>query len=147
MDVYFSNFINVLFYPNLEREYNVMCILGYIPFRSLQSIKLLFFPRKLRWEFSYWYPVDLQVSGKDLIQNHLTYSLYNHQAIWPQPSREGGEGVCRWPNAIRASGHLLLNSEKVRCCLLSTLVLLCAIITVAVDGNVNRTFPNSYRVY
>lgn len=70
--------------------------------------------RKLRQEFSYWYPVDLRVSGKDLIQNHLTYFLYNHQAIWPQPEREGGEGVCRWPNAIRANGHLLLNSEKVR---------------------------------
>ena len=68
--------------------------------------------RKLRGEFSYWYPVDLRVSGKDLIQNHLTYFLYNHQAIWPQP-RRGEEGVCRWPNSIRANGHLLLNSEKV----------------------------------
>ena len=70
--------------------------------------------RKLRREYSYWYPVDLRVSGKDLIQNHLTYFLYNHQAIWPQPGREGaGQEPCRWPNAIRANGHLLLNSEKV----------------------------------
>jgi leucyl-tRNA synthetase len=69
--------------------------------------------RKLRREFSYWYPVDLRVSGKDLIQNHLTYFLYNHQAIWPQPGREGaGQEPCRWPKAIRANGHLLLNSEK-----------------------------------
>ena len=28
-------------------------------------------------EFTYWYPVDLRVSGKDLIQNHLTFFLYN----------------------------------------------------------------------
>lgn len=70
--------------------------------------------RQLRQEFSYWYPVDLRVSGKDLIQNHLTYFLYNHQAIWPQPGREGaGEEACRWPRAVRANGHLLLNSEKV----------------------------------
>lgn len=68
--------------------------------------------RKLRREFTYWYPVDLRVSGKDLIQNHLTYFLYNHQAIWPQPEREASEGVCMWPNAIRANGHLLLNSDK-----------------------------------
>jgi len=37
---------------------------------------------KLRHEFEFWYPMDLRVSGKDLIRNHLTMSLYNHQAIW-----------------------------------------------------------------
>ena len=37
---------------------------------------------KMRREFTYWYPVDLRVSGKDLIRNHLTMSLYNHAAIW-----------------------------------------------------------------
>lgn len=34
--------------------------------------------KKLRHEFNYWYPMDLRVSGKDLIRNHLTMSLYNH---------------------------------------------------------------------
>jgi len=34
--------------------------------------------QKLRNEFNYWYPMDLRVSGKDLIRNHLTMSLYNH---------------------------------------------------------------------
>lgn len=59
----------------------------------------------MRHEFQYWYPVDLRVSGKDLIQNHLTYFLYNHTAIWPnQPEL--------WPQGIRANGHLLLNSAK-----------------------------------
>lgn len=28
--------------------------------------------------------MDLRVSGKDLIPNHLTYSLYNHAAIFPE---------------------------------------------------------------
>lgn len=59
----------------------------------------------MRREFQYWYPVDLRTSGKDLIQNHLTYFLYNHTAIWPnQPEL--------WPKGIRANGHLLLNSTK-----------------------------------
>uniref|UniRef100_A0A6A7FPE5 leucine--tRNA ligase n=2 Tax=Hirondellea gigas TaxID=1518452 RepID=A0A6A7FPE5_9CRUS len=60
---------------------------------------------KMRREFEYWYPVDLRVSGKDLIQNHLTYYLYNHCAIWEKKPD-------RWPQGIRANGHLLLNSEK-----------------------------------
>ena len=33
---------------------------------------------EMRAEFNFWYPFDLRVSGKDLIQNHLTFSIYNH---------------------------------------------------------------------
>jgi leucyl-tRNA synthetase len=33
---------------------------------------------KLRNEFEYWYPMDMRCSGRDLIRNHLTMSLYNH---------------------------------------------------------------------
>ena len=61
----------------------------------------------LRAEFQYWYPVDLRSSGKDLVQNHLTYSLYNHVALWPNQEEN------RWPKAFRANGHLLLNGKKV----------------------------------
>jgi len=60
---------------------------------------------KMRREFEYWYPCDLRVSGKDLVPNHLTYTLYNHEAMWP--GRQD-----RHIQAIRANGHLLLNSEK-----------------------------------
>uniref|UniRef100_F1KSE2 leucine--tRNA ligase n=1 Tax=Ascaris suum TaxID=6253 RepID=F1KSE2_ASCSU len=59
----------------------------------------------LRREFTYWYPVDMRVSGKDLIQNHLTYFLFNHVAIWKDHPQF-------WPRSIRANGHLLLNNEK-----------------------------------
>ena len=37
---------------------------------------------KLRHEFEYWYPMDMRVSAKDLIRNHLTMCLYNHAGIW-----------------------------------------------------------------
>ncbi|KAL4631244.1 leucine-tRNA ligase, cytoplasmic-like [Arapaima gigas] len=67
-----------------------------IPKESLQ---------KLKQEFEYWYPVDARVSGKDLVPNHLSYYLYNHVAMWPNDSG-------KWPQAVRANGHLLLNSEK-----------------------------------
>lgn len=58
-------------------------------------------------EFEYWYPVDLRCSGKDLIQNHLTFFIYNHCAIWAKRPD-------LWPKSIRANGHLLLNSAKVK---------------------------------
>ena len=38
---------------------------------------------KMKQEFEYWYPVDVRMSGKDLIPNHLTYFIYGHTAMWP----------------------------------------------------------------
>jgi leucyl-tRNA synthetase len=58
---------------------------------------------QLRNEFEYWYGVDLRVSGKDLVPNHLTFFIYAHTAIFPKD---------KWPKGIRANGHILLNNEK-----------------------------------
>ncbi|OMO58000.1 Aminoacyl-tRNA synthetase, class Ia [Corchorus capsularis] len=58
---------------------------------------------KMKQEFEYWYPFDLRVSGKDLIQNHLTFCLYNHTAIMSKD---------HWPRGFRCNGHIMLNSEK-----------------------------------
>ena len=57
----------------------------------------------MRREFEYWYPLDVRISGKDLIPNHLTFFLYVHIALFPREY---------WPRGIRANGHLLLNGEK-----------------------------------
>jgi len=59
--------------------------------------------KRLRREFDYWYPLDLRVSGKDLVPNHLTFFLYNHVAMWPKDKH---------PKGVRANGHMLLNNEK-----------------------------------
>ncbi|KAJ4461743.1 putative Leucine--tRNA ligase [Paratrimastix pyriformis] len=57
----------------------------------------------LRNEFTYWYPLDLRVSGKDLIPNHLTFWIYNHVAMFPPEL---------WPREVRANGHLLIDGAK-----------------------------------
>ncbi|KAJ6696521.1 hypothetical protein OIU74_015432 [Salix koriyanagi] len=58
---------------------------------------------KMKREFEYWYPFDLRVSGKDLIQNHLTFCIFNHTAIMARH---------HWPRGFRCNGHIMLNSEK-----------------------------------
>ncbi|PKA48447.1 leucyl-tRNA synthetase [Apostasia shenzhenica] len=58
---------------------------------------------QMKKEFEYWYPFDLRVSGKDLIQNHLTFCIYNHAALVPRNL---------WPRGFRCNGHIMLNSEK-----------------------------------
>lgn len=58
----------------------------------------------MRNEFEYWYPMDLRVSGKDLIRNHLTMSLYNHAGMW--------ESVDYMPRSMYCNGYMVLNNEK-----------------------------------
>ncbi|KAH6687483.1 leucyl-tRNA synthetase [Plectosphaerella plurivora] len=57
----------------------------------------------MRNAFSYWYPMDIRVSGKDLITNHLTFNLYHHIALFPKKF---------WPRSFRVNGHLMLNGSK-----------------------------------
>lgn len=46
----------------------------------------------MRREFEYWYPVNLRASGKDLLQNHLTFFIYNHTAMWPNDETKWPQG-------------------------------------------------------
>lgn len=59
---------------------------------------------------------DLRVSGKDLINNHLSFCIYTHTAIWPKSSQatrpEESNQRRFWPRGVRCNGHLLLNAEK-----------------------------------
>ena len=58
---------------------------------------------KYKREFEYWYPHDFRNSGKDLVQNHLTFFLFNHVAIFPKKY---------WPRAIGVNGWVRIDGEK-----------------------------------
>jgi len=60
---------------------------------------------KMRSEFRYWYPMDLRVSAKDLIPNHLTMALYNHAAVWD-------DEPALWPRGYYTNGHVMVDAEK-----------------------------------
>ncbi len=53
--------------------------------------------------FEYWYPLDLRVSGKDLIPNHLTFFIFNHIALFPEKM---------YPRGIVANGWVLIKQQK-----------------------------------
>lgn len=57
----------------------------------------------LKYSFQYFYPLDLRSSGKDLVNNHLTFCIYIHAALFPEE---------HWPRSMRLNGHLLLNGKK-----------------------------------
>ena len=54
-------------------------------------------------EFEYWYPVDLRVSAKELVSNHLTFFIFHHTALF---RRE------HWPKAIGVNGMLMIEGKQ-----------------------------------
>lgn len=83
-------------YIFLGKEYSAEAI----PNISEETLK------KMRCEFEYWYPMDMRVSGKDLIRNHLTMSLYNHAAIWSDNLKQG------MTRSYFCNGYLNLDNKK-----------------------------------
>ncbi|RNJ79159.1 MAG: leucine--tRNA ligase [Nitrosopumilus sp. B06] len=59
--------------------------------------------RRMRAEFSYFYPVDSRHSGRDLIPNHLTFFVLNHTALFPEKD---------WPQQIVVNGSVLMGGKK-----------------------------------
>jgi len=64
--------------------------------------------RKMREEFEYWYPFDFRGSGKDLVQNHLTFCMFNHAAVFPGEKFPRGFGVNGW---IKVEGEKMSKSR------------------------------------
>jgi len=55
-------------------------------------------------EFEYFYPIDLRNSGKDLVQNHLTFFIFHHTAIWDDSKY--------WPKTISVNGFVNISGTK-----------------------------------
>ena len=59
--------------------------------------------REMRTEFLYWYPLDLRVSAKELVPNHLTFCIFHHVALFPQE---------QWPRIIGVNGMLMIEGKQ-----------------------------------
>ena len=57
----------------------------------------------MRTQFEYFYPLDARHSGRDLIPNHLTFMIFNHDAIFPREN---------WPRSIVVNGSVLMEGQK-----------------------------------
>ncbi len=54
-------------------------------------------------EFTYFYPVDSRHSGRDLVQNHLSFFVLNHVAIFDKKL---------WPQEIVVNGSVMMDGAK-----------------------------------
>ena len=57
----------------------------------------------MKKEFTYFYPVDSRHSGRDLVQNHLTFFILNHVAIFDKKY---------WPQEIVVNGSVMMDGAK-----------------------------------
>ncbi len=58
---------------------------------------------KMKKEFDYWYPLDLRVTAKELITNHIAFFIMTHVAIFNKD---------RWPLGLGINGWLTINGQK-----------------------------------
>jgi len=58
---------------------------------------------RMRKEFEYFMPVDLRVSAKELIPNHLTFFVFQHVALFDKK---------KWPTHIGVNGMISIEGEK-----------------------------------
>lgn len=71
---------------------------------------------RIRREFLYWYPVDMRISGKDLMPNHLVFFIMHHVAVFPPEHWPRGIGVNGWVNVAgekmsKSKGNFILLRE------------------------------------
>ncbi|MFB5614981.1 MAG: class I tRNA ligase family protein, partial [Candidatus Nitrosomaritimum yanchengensis] len=57
----------------------------------------------MKKEFLYFYPVDSRHSGRDLVQNHLSFFVLNHVAIFDKKL---------WPQEIVVNGSVMMDGAK-----------------------------------
>ena len=57
----------------------------------------------MKKEFKYFYPVDSRHSGRDLVQNHLSFFVLNHVAIFDKKL---------WPQEIVVNGSVMMDGAK-----------------------------------
>ncbi len=69
--------------------------------KSKLSEKLI---QEMHEEFEYFYPLDMRNSAKELVQNHLTYALFHHVAIWDDSKY--------WPKTYGVNGFVTISREK-----------------------------------
>lgn len=71
-----------------------------------------------REQFEYWYPLDFRTSAHELIQNHLTFMVFHHTALfeeenWPQGIATWGIGTLEGKKMSSSKGHVVLPDEAI----------------------------------
>lgn len=72
-----------------------------------------------RESFDYWYPLDWRTSANELVQNHLTFFMFHHEALFEEKYRP--EGIATWgmvqlegESMSSSKGHVVLPDNAIK---------------------------------
>ncbi len=72
-----------------------------------------------RESFDYWYPLDWRTSANELVQNHLTFFMFQHEALFEEKYHP--EGIAAWgmvqlegESMSSSKGHVVLPENAIR---------------------------------
>ena len=90
---------------NLTREFFDYVLLNKGDVKSAASVSNISEEtvKMIKNEFDYFYPVDSRHSGRDLVQNHLSFFVLNHVAIFEKKF---------WPQEIVVNGSVMMDGAK-----------------------------------
>ena len=60
--------------------------------------------KKMKEMFDYWYPLDWRCSAHELVQNHLSFFLFHHAAIFPKEKHP--KGIATWGIGLLEGGKM-----------------------------------------
>ena len=80
----------------------------------------------MRDEFEYWYPLDLRVTAKELLTNHIVFFIMNHIALLPKD---------KWPKRLGINGWVTMDSIKMSKSKGNTLTIRKAVEEYGADGS------------
>ena len=102
-----SRFVNdgTVTSDNLTREFFDYVLLNKGDVKSAASVSNISEEtvKMIKNEFDYFYPVDSRHSGRDLVQNHLSFFVLNHVAIFEKKF---------WPQEIVVNGSVMMDGAK-----------------------------------
>ncbi|MFB6167192.1 MAG: leucine--tRNA ligase, partial [Candidatus Nanohaloarchaea archaeon] len=74
---------------------------------------------RARESFDYWYPLDWRTSANELVQNHLTFMMFHHEALFEEEYHP--KGIAAWgmvqlegESMSSSKGHVVLPDEAIQ---------------------------------
>ncbi len=74
---------------------------------------------RARESFDYWYPLDWRTSANELVQNHLTFMMFHHEALFEQDYHP--RGIAAWgmvqlegESMSSSKGHVVLPDNAIK---------------------------------
>ncbi|MCW1301953.1 MAG: leucine--tRNA ligase [Candidatus Parvarchaeota archaeon] len=87
----------------LDEKYVDDNLFDYIFFDKKTGIDYPEAVEEMKRSFKYWYPVDMRVTAKELVPNHIAFFIMNHVALFKREF---------WPKGLSINGWLVIDKAK-----------------------------------